>query len=100
MSKSKKVCVYARVSTSGQTVENQRKYARVKRFKVYINGDSLCYLDLHDHYGLQFFMLDYLKKLGRSGTARLRFEIVDIYPGNKKAKKETAISELFFSCAP
>ena len=49
------------------------KYARVKRFKVYANGDSLCYLDLHDHYGLQFFMLDYLNKSRqeRNGKAEI-----------------------------
>lgn len=76
-----------------------RKYSRVKKFKVYADDKALCYLNLQDHYGLQFFMLNFLKGR-RNGTVKLRFEIVDIYPGNKKINKATAVSELFFSCSP
>ncbi len=75
-------------------------YSRVKRFKVYIDGVPLCYLDLQDIPGMQFFSLPYFKYLGKNGKATLRFEIVEVYPGNKEKKKETAITELFFSCQP
>lgn len=75
-------------------------YSRVKRFKVYLDGTPFCYVDLHDMPGMQFFTLPYFKYLGRNGKATLRFEIEDVYSGNKEKKKETAITELFFSCQP
>ncbi len=75
-------------------------YSRVKRFKVYLDGVVFCYVDLHDIPGMQFFTLPFFKYLGRNGKATLRFEIEDIYPGSKEKKKETAVTELFFSCQP
>lgn len=75
-------------------------YSRVKRFKVYLDGAVFCYVDLQDVPGMQFFTLPFFKYLGRNGKATLRFEIEDIYPGSKEKKKETAVTELFFSCQP
>jgi hypothetical protein len=75
-------------------------YSRVKRFKVYLDGTPFCYVDLLDTPGMQFFTLPYFKYLDRNGKATLRFEIEDVYPGSKEKKKETAITELFFSCQP
>ncbi len=77
-----------------------REYSRVKSFKVFVNGTLRYYLDLKDEPGMQFFYMDFLKGLGRSGVARLKFQIADVYPGSMKSKKETAITELFFSCEP
>lgn len=63
--------------------------SRVKRFAVSKNGKPLCYLDLSDEMGAQYFSLpedeDY-------EMATFRFVILEVYPGLKW--KDVAISEI------
>lgn len=69
--------------------------SRVKQLKVYFNGAPYAILDLKDSRSLQTF------EIGTIGFHdaympqwTLRFEILDVYPGDKL--EETAISELIF----
>jgi len=55
--------------------------SRVKRFKIYIDGRPLCYLDLTDEMGEQNFELPFDIKWDKGHL--FRFEIVEVYPGEK-----------------
>lgn len=55
--------------------------SRVKRFKVYHDGDPLCFLDLTDEMGAQHFELPHRANWESKGN--FRFEIVEVYKGNK-----------------
>ena len=64
--------------------------SRVKKFKVYRNGEALCYLVLKDEMGDQRFELpgfDY-----NDDQVVYRFEIMEAYPGSKWA--DVAITEI------
>lgn len=66
--------------------------ARVKRLKVYYNGKAVCILDLQNSRSMQIFNVG---TLGNEYNAwKLRFEILDVYPGTKY--KDTVISEIIF----
>lgn len=56
--------------------------SRVKRFKVYVNGKALCFLDLTDEMGQQNFDLP-IKNISPEKNLKFRFEIVDVYKGLK-----------------
>lgn len=56
--------------------------SRVKRFKVYVDGEPHCYLDLTDEMGQQSFDLNIVTKSYDSAYT-FRFEIADVYKGNK-----------------
>lgn len=62
--------------------------SRVKKLRVYSDGDTLCYLELKDVMGGQYFNLpnnyDY--------PTWLKFEIVEVYKGDKWS--DVAISEM------
>jgi len=55
--------------------------SRVKRFKIYKNGEPLCYLKLSDKMGAQHFTLP-LKNLSQQ-LFDFKFEIVDVYKGDR-----------------
>lgn len=64
--------------------------SRVKKFRVYSDGDTLCYLELKDVMGGQYFDL-------RDHYTWLKFEIVEVYKGDKWS--DVAISEMHWkSC--
>ena len=72
--------------------------SRPKYIKVYYLGKPICILDLQDVRGMQYFDLEKFGPFGyhdsNKPTWRLRFEIVDVYPGTKY--QDTVISELMF----
>lgn len=72
-----------------------RNNNRVKRLKMYYNGQPYAILQLRDTRDLQVFevgTLGYHDNTKPSWT--LKFEILDVYPGDKY--HDTAISELYF----
>jgi hypothetical protein len=56
--------------------------SRVKRFKVYVDGEPHAYLDLTDEMGEQSFDLN-LRHRNWDSTYIFRFEIVEVYKGAK-----------------
>ena len=67
--------------------------ARVKRLKVYYNDRPICILELQDSRSMQAFPVqDFLG--GKHYINKLRFEIMEVYPGTKY--QDTVISELYF----
>ena len=60
---------------------NWKNNSRVRRFKVYVNGEPLCLLDLTDEMGQQQFKLPF--EADWQTHAVFRFEIVDVYRGLK-----------------
>lgn len=72
--------------------------SRPKYLKVYYLGKPICLLDLQDVRGMQNFDLEQFGPFGYNDpdkpTWRLRFEIVEVYPGTKY--QDTVISELEF----
>ena len=72
--------------------------SRPKYLKVYYLGKPICILDLKDERAMQVFDLEQFGPFGyndvNKSAWRLRFEIVDVYPGTKY--QDTAISELEF----
>lgn len=72
--------------------------SRPKYIKVYYLGKPICILDLQDVRGMQYFDLEKFGPFGYHDSDkpvwRLRFEIVDVYPGTKY--QDTVISELMF----
>lgn len=61
---------------------NWRNNSRVKRFKVYVDGKPFCFLDLTDEMGEQRFELN-LEWKDPEHPYRFRFEIADVYKGDK-----------------
>lgn len=61
--------------------KNWKNNSRVKRFKVYIDGKAVCLLDLTDEMGAQYFELPH--RPNWENKANFRFEIVDVYKGDK-----------------
>ena len=72
--------------------------SRPKYIKVYYLGKPICILDLKDVRGMQIFDLEKFGPFGYNDANkpawRLRFEIVDVYPGTKY--QDTVIAELEF----
>ncbi len=69
--------------------------SRVRSLKMYVNGKPYAILQLKDTWACQNFDLG--EPLGRTPDEKdmvLRFEITDVYPGDKY--EDTAITELFF----
>jgi hypothetical protein len=69
--------------------------SRVRSLKMYVNGKPYAVLQLKDTWACQSFDLG--EKLGRTADGKdlvLKFEITDVYPGDKY--EDTAITELFF----
>lgn len=60
--------------------------SRVKRLRVDANNETICYLELKDKMGGQYF------NLPENNYQRVRFVIVDVYKGDKW--KDVAISEI------
>jgi len=78
------------------TPSNWKNNSRVKTFKVYRNGRPLCYLELIDEMGRQWFDLPFDDSVSEDSVSYdktvFRFEIVDVYKGLKY--KDVAISEI------
>ena len=72
--------------------------SRPKYIKVYYLGKPVCILDLQDERAMQYFDLEKFGPFGYHDSDkpswRLRFEILDVYPGTKY--QDTVISELEF----
>lgn len=79
-----------------------KQNARVKRFKVYINNNAICYVEMADTWHFQSFDISAYFKNQREGINpkssfeirngdKIRFEITEIYPGQKF--QDVAISE-------
>jgi hypothetical protein len=60
--------------------------SRVKKLRVYANKKPICYIELKDKMGGQYF------NLPENNYQRVRFVIVDVYKGDKW--KDVAISEI------
>lgn len=69
--------------------------SRVKQFKVYKDGKPLCVLELKDEMGGQYFKLPGAEADDGSTQFTYRFEILEVYEGNKWP--DVAISELEYS---
>ena len=68
---------------------------RVKRLRMYYNGEPYAVLELEDTRRLQSFDVGILGFHDASKSDwTLKFEIIDVYPGDKYA--DTVITELFF----
>ena len=68
---------------------------RVKRLRMYYNGEPYAILELEDTRRLQTFDVGLLGFRDSSAPSwTLKFEILDVYPGDKYA--DTVITELFF----
>ena len=67
---------------------------RVKNLKVYYNDRPLCILELQNSRSLQYFGIDDLLEGYTSHISKLRFEILEVYPGTKY--QDTVISEIYF----
>jgi len=83
--------------------------SRVKQLKVYLNSTPLCIIELQDTWQYQsVYIGHYFKNLAADKNLdaknvlkngdRLKFEIVEIYPGTKY--KDVAISEFLAAGAP
>lgn len=72
--------------------------SRPKYIKVYYLGKPICILDLQDVRGMQCFDLEKFGPFGYHDAEKpnwkLRFEIMDVYPGSKF--QDTVIAELYF----
>ncbi len=68
--------------------------SRVKKFKMYVNGEPFGILELLDAFEFQTISIPKIP-LPPKGLLTLRFEIMEVYPGTKY--KDTAITELLFS---
>lgn len=69
--------------------------SRVKSIKMYVNGQPFAILNLNDTRAIQYFTLK--EPLGRNNGENdwvLKFEIIDVYKGDKY--KDVVISELSF----
>ncbi len=66
--------------------------SRPKSLKLYINDQPMYVLALEDSRAVQYFTIEGTKTI--DGPRRLRFEIIEVYPGSKW--KDTAISEINF----
>lgn len=76
------------------TLDIWRKNSRVKTLKIYVEGKPLCILHLQDVMQAQIFELPEFNS-PKDDDPIFRFEILDIYKGNKWS--DTAISEIGFS---
>ena len=72
-----------------------RANSRVKRLRMYYNGKPYAILELQDSRSMQYFPVG---TLGYHDSKKpnwtLKFEILDVYPGDKYG--DTVISELYF----
>lgn len=68
--------------------------SRVKRLKVYCDGKPICILELQNSRSMQVFDV-YSVLGGKHYIGKLRFEILDVYPGTKY--QDTVISEIYFT---
>ena len=66
--------------------------SRVKTFKVYRNGTPLCFLELKDEMGGQFFELPDHKLYDPSVETTYRFEIFNVFKGTQWS--DVAVSEI------
>lgn len=79
-----------------------RENSRVKKLKMYVNGEPYAMLNLRDSKQEQIFEVDPIghgdrkdiKKLKEMSDSVLKFEIADVYPGEKY--DDTAISQIYF----
>ncbi|MCE2732350.1 MAG: hypothetical protein LW821_03185 [Flammeovirgaceae bacterium] len=67
--------------------------ARVKKMKLYVDNRLFGYVELIDSFEFQTVEINKIM-LPKEKVMKLRFEIIDVYPGTKY--KDTAISELLF----
>lgn len=72
-----------------------KKNSRVKKMKVYKNGEPLCFLVLADKMDEQYFDLSAAGDYATDTMNVFKFEIMEVYPGSHY--KETAISEITWS---
>ena len=77
---------------------NWRNNSRVKKFKVYRNNVPLCYLILTDEMGSQRFDLPINKDYDYDNPSTFRFEIMEVYPGDKWSDVAISEMDLAFCC--
>ncbi|HIC32562.1 MAG TPA: hypothetical protein EYO76_11655 [Flavobacteriaceae bacterium] len=77
-----------------KTEESWKNNNRVKKLKLYVNNKPFAILNLKDNRSSQEFVFDYNWSKGKQEDNVLRFEILDIYKGNKY--NDTAITEIYF----
>ena len=66
--------------------------SRVKKLKMFVNGDHYADIQLADAFEIQTVQFDPI--MFKSGRKEIKFEILEVYPGTKY--KDTAISLLMF----
>jgi hypothetical protein len=72
-----------------------RANSRVKRLRMYYNGKPYAILELQDSRSMQYFPVGTLGYHDpKKPNWTLKFEILDVYPGDKYG--DTVISELYF----
>jgi len=77
------------------TPTNWKNNSRVKKFKVFIDNNPICFLVLTDEMGGQHFDLPVSKDYDFEKHSLFKFEIVEVYKGDKWA--DVAISEMDLS---
>jgi hypothetical protein len=73
-----------------KSIDLWKNNSRVKTFKVYRNNSPICFLELEDIMSGQSFSLEDV-----GGSDRLRFEIVEIYKGDKW--KDVCVSDILIT---
>lgn len=74
-----------------QNPATYKKNSRVKKFKLYVNGQAIAILDLQDTPNRQTFDIEKLA-IPKNVDLTYKFEILDVYKGDKY--EDTAITEL------
>lgn len=74
--------------------EAWKNNSRVKKIKMYINGAPYAMLNLKDTKALQSFNMPLLGKRSDKKDLILKFEIIEVYAGDKFA--DTALTEIYF----
>ncbi len=71
-----------------------KENGRVKRFKLHVDGQPYAILALEDSRAVQIFPIEPLGSRAEGKDLVLRFEILDVYPGDRW--KDVAITEIEF----
>jgi hypothetical protein len=76
-----------------KSLETWKNNSRIKKLKVYLNDEPYVILNLLDSFEVQTVEIDEITFPAKK-TTKLKFEIIDIYKGNKY--NDTALSLLMF----
>jgi hypothetical protein len=77
-----------------KTIDLWKNNSRVKTFKVYINNDPLCFLELEDKMEVQRFDLESVMNNNYDEECVIRLEIYEVYKGEKW--KDVCITDILY----